>query len=322
MRVCIMVEGQEDVTWDQWLALAVACERHRLDGLFRSDHYLSVSDPEFSITPEKTRGSLDAWCTIAALAAATSQITLGTLVSPATFRHPSVLAKSFATADQISGGRVELAVGAGWWKDEHIAYGFPFPPLATRMGVMAEQLEIVRRSWGEELFSFDGEHYRIEQLDARPKPSRPWLIVGGDAGPRSARLAATWADEYNINQVGVGECARRRSRVAAAWEAAGRDPARLRFSLMTGALVAEDRAGLRERASALARWWRRDVTPDDLIAELSGVWFVGTGTEVAAKLMTYAEAGVDRVMFQHHLHWDLASIELIGRDVVPAVAST
>src|ERR687896_1226743 len=151
MRVCLMIEGQEDVTWEQWLALAGACEEHGLEALFRSDHYESVMGM-------RERGSLDAWTTLAALAARTSRVRLGTLVSPATFRHPSVLAKSVVTVDHVSGGRVELGLGAGWQESEHRAYGFPFAELRTRMDVMAEQIEIVARSFGDEPFSFEGEH--------------------------------------------------------------------------------------------------------------------------------------------------------------------
>src|SRR4051794_41700742 len=134
-----MIEGQEDVTWEEWVALAQACERHGIEALFRSDHYLSVAD-------DREKGSLDAWVTLGALAAVTSKLRLGTLVSPATFRHPSVLAKSAVTVDQISGGRVELGIGAGWNEPEHRAYGFPFPALRTRMDLLAEQVEIVARS--------------------------------------------------------------------------------------------------------------------------------------------------------------------------------
>src|ERR671918_2375900 len=142
-----MIEGQEGVSWEEWLALALACEEHGLEGLFRSDHY-------HSLDPGPDLGSLDAWTTLAALAARTERIRLGTLVSPATFRHPSVLAKSAVTVDHVSGGRVELGLGAGWHDGEHRAYGFEFPPTATRMARLAEQLEIVTRSWTEQAFSF------------------------------------------------------------------------------------------------------------------------------------------------------------------------
>src|ERR671930_2129854 len=137
MRVCLMVEGQEDVTWEQWLALARACEEHGLEGLFRSDHYAPISGP-----PE--RGSLDAWTTLAGLAARTSRIRLGTLVSPVTFRHPSELAKVALTVDHVSGGRVELGLGAGWNEREHAAFGFRFPETRERMALLEEQLQRIR----------------------------------------------------------------------------------------------------------------------------------------------------------------------------------
>src|SRR5436305_5165847 len=159
MRVNLMIEGQEGVTWPQWVALAGACEEHGLEGLFRSDH-------DATISPFLERGSLDAWSTLSALAAVTSRIRLGTLVSPATFRHPSVVAKSVVTADHVSGGRVELGMGAGWYGDDHTRYGFPFPETAVRMRMLAEQLEIVHRQWSEESFSFRGEHYTPEDCHA------------------------------------------------------------------------------------------------------------------------------------------------------------
>ena len=142
MRFAVMIEGQEDVTWDDWVALAEASERLGFEALFRSDHYGSVEGVE-------SRGSLDAWATVNALAAITSEVRLGTLVSPATFRHPSVLAKNAATADHISGGRIELGIGTGWNEREHRAYGFEFPPLKTRMDRLAEQLEIISGSWSD-----------------------------------------------------------------------------------------------------------------------------------------------------------------------------
>ena len=218
MRVCLMIEGQENVTWEQWLALAGACEEHGLEGLFRSDHYGPLmGDPE--------RGSLDAWATLAALAARTSRIRLGTLVSPATFRHPSVLAKMVVTADHVSGGRVELGLGAGWHEGEHRAYGFDFPATPVRMERLAEQLEIVSRSFTEDAFSFKGRHYQLQDLRALPKPvqqPRPTLLVGGGAGPKSLALAARWADEYNTTGVPLEELPERRK--AAAGRLAGRRP--------------------------------------------------------------------------------------------------
>src|SRR4051812_31279418 len=236
MRFAVMIEGQEDVTWEDWLALAEACERLGFDALFRSDHYLSVmGDP--------ARGALDAWATVCGLAAVTSTVRLGTLVSPATFRHPSVLAKMVVTADHISGGRVEFGIGAGWNEREHRAFGFEFPSMRTRMDQRAEQVEIVHRSWTEERFSFQGEHWTIEDLDALPKPVQsphPTLLMGGAAGPRAAALAARWADEYNVVMASPEEAAQSRERLRAACEQAGRDPATLRFSLMHPFAVGEN----------------------------------------------------------------------------------
>jgi F420-dependent oxidoreductase-like protein len=311
MRICLMIEGQEGVTWEQWKALAVACEEHGLEGLFRSDHYVSVMG-----RPE--RGSLDAWTTLGALAAVTSRIRLGTLVSPATFRHPSVLAKSAATVDHVSGGRVELGIGAGWHESEHRAYGFPFAELRTRMDVMAEQIEIVARSFGDEPFTFKGEHYVIEDLDARPKPvqqPRPPILAGGRGGRRSLALAARWADEYNTFSASVDEVRQRREAFAEAWESADRDPDALRFSAMVGTLVGADEAELRERIGRLAEWQNR--TPAEVQDSLGASGVVGTVDEAAEQLRELEAVGVQRVMLQHFLHDDVDAVELIGRELVP-----
>ena len=186
MRLELMIEGQEDVTWEQWVALARACEQHGVDTLFRSDHYLSVMGQE-------ERGSLETWTTLAGLAAITTRLRFGVLVSPVTFRHPSVLAKTVAAVDHISGGRVDVGLGAGWNEREHEAYGFAFPPLGTRLEMLEEQLEVVCGAWADGPFSFTGKHYEIASLDALPKPLQrphPPIIIGGAAKPRTARLAA------------------------------------------------------------------------------------------------------------------------------------
>lgn len=308
-----MIEGQEGVTWDQWVALANACEAGGLEGLFRSDHYATIS-------PFLERGALDAWTTLSALGAVTSRIRLGTLVSPATFRHPSVLAKMAVTADHVTGGRVELGMGAGWFGDDHSRYGFPFADTATRMEVLAEQLEIVHRQWSELSFSFEGKHYTLEDCHAEPKPLQephPPLILGGNGGPKSARLAAKWVDEYNTTFATPEECAQRRATLADAWEREGRDPATLRFSLMTGAIVGEDRADVLRRAGRVAE--RRGRSADDgeaLLQERAGAMVAGTVDEARARLREFEDAGVERVMLQHLAHDDVEMVELIGRELV------
>jgi len=319
MRVCLMVEGQEGVGWDQWVALAVACEEHGFDALFRSDHYVSFGR-------EAEWGSLDAWATIAALSARTERVRLGTLVSPVTFRHPSQLAKAVVTADHASGGRVELGMGAGWFEREHRAYGFPFPEVRERLGILEEQVEIVHRLWDrdEPEVSFEGSHYRLEACRALPKPVQdphPPLILGGQAGPRAARLAARWADEYNVNMIDPAECGRRREALDRACEKAGRDPGSLPMSLMTFGLVGSDRKELEARAARLMARQGNTGDPGGYLAGMGSNRIAGTVDEFVARLADYAEAGVRRVMIQHLLHDDLEAVALIGREVIPRVAA-
>ena len=202
MQICLMIEGQEDVTWEDWVALAETCEAVGIEALFRSDHYLSGDG-------KNGRGSHDAWTTLAAIAARTSTLRLGTMVSPATFRHPSVIGKSATTVDHVSGGRVDFGLGAGWYELEHQSYGFDFPPLRTRMQMLEEQLEIVVRQWTEDEFTFHGRHYTLDGCQALPKPVQrphPPVIVGGGGKPRTVELAARFAQEYNIVSADPGEC--------------------------------------------------------------------------------------------------------------------
>lgn len=311
-----MIEGQEDVTWEDWRAIAAACEEHGVGTLFRSDHYLSVDD-------RRERGSLDAWATIAALAAVTTRLRLGTLVSPATFRHPAVLAKSVVTADHVSGGRVELGIGAGWWEREHEAYGIPLPPVGPRLDALEEQLRLIPRYWEPGPFSFEGEHYSARELDPLPKPvqqPRPPLILGGKGGPRSLRLAARYADEYNTVMATAAEIADVRRRLDRACEAEQRDPATLPLSMMTGWLVAADHEELRDRAARLSEWKGKGGDGDAFLAALRKGTIAGTVPEALEQLAELERAGLTRLMAQHLLHRDLDAIELIGRAVNPALA--
>jgi alkanesulfonate monooxygenase SsuD/methylene tetrahydromethanopterin reductase-like flavin-dependent oxidoreductase (luciferase family) len=288
-----MIEGQEDVSWDEWLALARTCEESGLEGLFRSDHYQSVMGG-------RERAALDAWATISALAAVTERIRLGTLVSPVTFRQAGEIAKVVATADHISGGRVELGLGAGWNEGEHEAYGFTFPSLRERMDLLEEQLAHVTRQWAE--------------LSPAPvQRPHPPLIMGGSAGPRSCRLAARFADEYNTVFASVDECAERRERVAAACRAVGREP--IVFSLMTGCVVGSDRKEVEERAASVARKTGRGA--EEFLA--SDQTITGRVDEVLERLREYEGVGVERVFLQHLDHSDLDMVRLIGAEVAHSV---
>jgi alkanesulfonate monooxygenase SsuD/methylene tetrahydromethanopterin reductase-like flavin-dependent oxidoreductase (luciferase family) len=295
MRVALMIEGQEGVSWEQWRALAHACEESGIEALFRSDHYQSVGhDPR--------RLALDAWATISALAAVTERVRLGTLVSPVTFRRAGEIAKVAATADHVSGGRVELGLGAGWNEREHEAFGFPFPDLNARMDELERQLQHVRSQWAE--------------LPPPPvQQPRPPLIVGGTGGPRSCRLGARYADEYNTVFASVADCVERKERVDAACRAEGREP--IAFSLMTGCVVGRDRAEVERRAGAVAEVTGLEVA--DLLE--SDRTITGTVEQVVARIGEYAEVGIERVYLQHLDHADVEMVELIGAEVVPSVAS-
>lgn len=316
LSISLMVEGQEDVSWPQWLALASAAEHFQFVGLYTSDHYLSE-------VPRSGRTALDAWGTICALAAVTERVRLGTIVSPVTFRHPSVLAKLAVTADHISGGRVDVGVGAGWMEAEHEAYGFPLPALGERMSLLAEQVEILVRSWSEGPFSFTGRHYELHGLDALPRPiarPHPPLILGGGAGPVSAAIAAAWADEYNCDLVADAQMTERIGRLAAACEAIGRDPSTLRVSAAARVIVGREREEVELRAGRAAqRDGRGDQAPSDYLAGLGDFVVAGTVEEVIERLRTIAALGVNRIMLESIDHTDTEMIELIGRKIIPAL---
>ncbi len=314
MQLTLMIEGQEGVGWGQWTALAAACERNGFDGLFRSDHYASFAEPG-------ERETLDAWATLAALAAVTSRIRLGALVSPATFRHPSVLAKMVATVDHVSEGRIELGLGAGWHEGEHLAFGFPFPPVADRIAMLEEQVEIMHLLWDRTRpeVTFAGEYYRLQGATALPRPYQdphPPLILGGAARARSAALAARRADEYNLVAVDVATARERGSRIAAACEAVGRDPAQVRLSLMTTVVVGETGAEVNERAAELMRWQGESGDPGAYVESLRSDRLVGTPEQILERLAAYADVGIRRTHLQHLLHHDLEQVDLLGEAVV------
>lgn len=306
MRINLMIEGQESVTWAQWVDLARATEDAGLEGLFRSDHYQSVQG-------RTERSSLDAWVTLGALGAITERIRLGTMVTPASFRHPSVLAKNVVTADHVSGGRVELGFGAGWHQLEHDTYGLPFHDLGTRFDVCEEQLEIIHRQMTEERFDFHGEYYRLTDCEARPKPlqtPRVPIVLGGSAGPRAARLAARYADEYNTTFPTLADVRERKAAIDAACEKAGRGP--ITFSIMTGCLIGADEADVCARAGRLKELSGAEGDLDDWLDGLRAAWIVGTVEQASARLDDYARAGVGRFMLQHQVHDDLEMVAVMG----------
>jgi len=300
-----MIEGQEGVTWPQWRALAAACEEHGIPSLFRSDHYQNLDGQH----PE--RGSLDAWGTIIALSALTTELRLGTMVTPTSFRHPSVLAKLVVTADHVSDGRIDIGLGAGWHQREHDAYGFPFLAAAERVDVLEEQLQILMGHWGQDEFSLTGEHYALVGLNAQPKPvqrPRPPLIMGGNAGPRSAALAARFADEYNTPFPSLEHIQRRKAAIDQACERAGREP--IPFSIMAGAILGADTGEVEQRARRVAEATGQD--PGALLRDPPPGWIVGTLEQAAEQLAPIREAGVSRVMCNQYVEPEVEQVARIG----------
>jgi F420-dependent oxidoreductase-like protein len=308
VQLRIFTEPQQGATYDDLLAVAQATERLGFDAFFRSDHYLAIGDGP------GTPGSTDAWLTLAALARETSRIRLGTLVSPATFRLPGPLAISVAQVDAMSGGRVELGLGAGWYAEEHLAYAIPFPPVGERFERLEEQLAIVSGLWATEVgstFSYAGRHHTVADSPALPKPVQrpgPPIIVGGGGTKLTPRLAALYASEFNafrLLDVYLEQC----TRVRAACEAIGRDPASMKYS---GALVVccgEDEAEFERRAAAIGR------QPDEL--RRNGA--CGVIDEVVGVLQRWRNAGADRVYLQILDLADLDHLELIAAEVAPHV---
>jgi F420-dependent oxidoreductase-like protein len=315
MRVCLMIEGQEGVTWDDWVRLAGLTEVHGLEGLFRSDHYTAIIRPQAA--------AHDAWVTLAGLAAITSRIRLGTLVSPATFRHPSVLARMAATVDHISKGRVEVGMGSGWYEREHAEHGFPFQEPKARFEVFAEQVEVVVRSWTEDGFHHEGSAYVLKDQTALPRPLQlphPPLLLGGGVKNRFAALAARYATEVNTLGAPIEELRERKERLDRACSEAGRDPATLGFSVMTSCFVGSDHAEAVERVRSFLAVRDGDEDPEAFLAERSDRWLAGSVDEVAARIEELRAVGVTRVFLQHLNHSDDEMVALIGSELLPAIA--
>jgi F420-dependent oxidoreductase-like protein len=313
----LMLEGQEGVTWSQWLAIARTCERLGFDGLLTSDHYLSVVNAE-------EPGSSDAWTLLGALAASTERLRLGTMVSPVTFRLPAVLAKAATTVDRISGGRVQLGVGAGWWDLEHRSHGIPFPPTPERFEMLEEQLEIVHGLWSEEVFSFEGRYYALEECRFLPKPVQrphPPIVLGGKGGPRLARLVARWADEFNRVGGTPDELRASIERVTDALDRQGRDRASVAMSFMTWVFVGRTDDEWRDRADRARRMDPTTGSLEEYLADISRDCIVGTVEQAIDRMNEYAAAGVQRFVLNHELFDELEQIELLAEEIMPKVGA-
>jgi F420-dependent oxidoreductase-like protein len=309
MQFRIFTEPQLGATYDQLLAVAQTAEALGFDAFFRSDHFLTMG------TGDGLPGPSDAWVTLAGLARETSRLRLGTLVTSATFRLPGPLAIAVANVDAMSGGRVELGLGAGWYEAEHRAYGIPFPTVGQRFDRLEEQLAIISGLWATptgEPFSFHGGHYDLEASPALPKPVQnggPPIIVGGGGPKRTPALAARYAQEFNLPFTGAGAFAAACDRVRTACQAIDRDPASITFSTAQVVCCGRDEAEIAQRAAAIGR----DVE------ELRANGAAGTPAEVVARLSEFQERGAERVYLQVLDLDDLDHLRLLAAEVVPAL---
>jgi F420-dependent oxidoreductase-like protein len=313
MRFALMTEPQQGLTYDEILALARAAESAGLEAFFRSDHYGSFAGPAEGPTT-------DAWATLAGLARDTKRIRIGSLVSPVTFRIPGSFAKVVATVDEMSGGRVEVGMGAGWNEDEHRELGIPFPPLLERYDRLEESLAIVHGLWTEpDGWSYHGQHWQVGAAHLRPRPTfsgqrHPHLILGGDGGPRLARLVATWADEFNRQSATPERLREAYARIDAACVTEGRDPATVVRSAMVGALVAETDAELQDRVrQQIEMLGGEGEDAEAWLADRTGRWIIGTPERARERIDALEAAGAQRIMLQDFLPRDLDMVALLGR---------
>ena len=317
MRFALMLEPQQGLSYAEQAEIAQVAESAGFEALFRSDHYQSFPGPA-------GRPTTDALAVLAGLARDTSKIRLGTLVSPVTFRYPGNLAKVALTIQEMSGGRLELGMGAGWNDDEHRQYGFPFPPIEVRAEMLEEQLAIVSGLWDEPAgWTFHGRHYTIDGSMFSPRPAdvggRPNLITGGEGSPRSMRMAVRFANEFNLTGADPEQAAAKFERLDDACRSIGRDPSTLVHSAMVTTMIAADQRTLETRVAALMQRIGQDGRDSDAEAWLAvrrPRWILGTFDEARERIRRYAEAGVERLMLQDLLPWDLDMIREMGRELV------
>jgi len=308
----VFTEPQQGASYDDLLAVARTAEDLGFDAFFRSDHYLSFGG-------DGLPGPSDAWTTLAGLARDTSTIRLGTMMTSATFRHPGVLAIQVAGVDAMSGGRVELGIGAGWFGQEHAAYGIPFPDTVERFARLAEQLEVVTGLWSTplgETYGFDGTHYQLAGSPALPKPVQshghrggPPILIGGRGKRHTPALTARYADEFNLPFVDEETTATQFARVRAACAEIGRDPDDLVWSNALTVCVGRDDAEVARRAEVIGR------TADDLRANA----LAGTPQQVIDTIGRYAALGSQRIYLQTLDLADLEHLHLVAEEVMPYV---
>jgi F420-dependent oxidoreductase-like protein len=319
MRFALMIEPQQGLSYDEQLAIVRRAEKVGFESFFRSDHYQSFPGPSGEPTT-------DAWAVLAGLARETSTIGLGTLVSPVTFRPVGNLAKVVTTVDEMSGGRVEFGLGAGWNDEEHAQLGLPFPEIKERADIMEEHFAVLHGLWGEpDGWSFQGEHVTIQNAQFHPKPvarpgrptfpngaSRPRLLAGGEGSPRSMRIAARYADEFNLSSSSPDTARTKFAELRAACEAIGRDPATMGRSVMAGVLIGRSDAEVETRKAALLAAFGNEEGGEAWFTTRERRWVIGTPDRARAMVARFADAGAERLMLQDFIPRDLDMIDVMS----------
>jgi len=319
MKLGVMIEGQEGMTWDLWRQLTTKVEALGFESLWRSDHFMSLED--------SSRDAIETWAALTLTAAETTRLRFGPLVCPMTFRHPSLLARMAASVDVLSGGRLVLGLGAGWNEHEHRAFGIPFPHPLERIDLLEEGIEVILRLLGDGPAHFNGRYYQLKGANPHPKPAqqpRIPLLIGTTGAGRMLRVVARYADEWDAPGITSPAVYRaRRKRLDSYCREIKRDPDEIRRSVSTAYLIGHDAAGLRRRGAVMQQLIRSlaSLDPGAVPEALrTDGWIIGTPDEIVVQLRALADEGVERVILQHNDPTDFEALELMAYEVMPALA--
>jgi alkanesulfonate monooxygenase SsuD/methylene tetrahydromethanopterin reductase-like flavin-dependent oxidoreductase (luciferase family) len=326
MRFALMIEAQMGLSYEDQLAIVRRAEAAGFESFFRSDHYAAFPGAS-------DRATTDAWAVLAGLARETSRISLGALVSPVTFRHPGNFVKLVTTVDQMSGGRIEVGVGAGWNDEDHGPLGLPFPEIGERADLLEDQLELLHGLWTQKPgWSFNGHQVRVRDgalragpvdVQGRPRENgrvRPRILTGGGGSPRGYRIAARYADEFNLSSATPDDARAKQSALDEACEAVGRDPRSLTRSAMVGTLIGRDQAEVARRVTeVLAEFGEAGAEGQAWLRQRRGRWIIGTPDEARTTVERFADAGIERIMLQDFLPRELDHIDVMAEALIGKV---
>lgn len=320
VRLGVMIEAQEGLTWERWARIIDTAEQNNFDSLWRSDHL-------FSVMGVSDRDQLALWPSMTLIAARDSTLEFGALVSPTTFRNPVMLAKDSVALDNLSGGRFWLGVGAGWNEREHAAFGFPLPPLKQRMDRLEEAIEVIKLLWSGDKVSYAGEQFQLNDAQMRPVPTRPSgvpMLIGGSGERRTLRMVARFANEWNATASNLEDYRHKVEVLERHCQEIGRDSSEIKRSLMLGHIIGANDSELHQRATNLQRLmpsFQGLSIAEILERTRERGWLVGTPDVIVEDIIALSQAGVSRIMLQTHDQEDLAALELFASAVIPRIES-